>query len=348
MKRIIPLLLALLLLAACGAEAVEPTPTAVLADIAEPTPTPVLTTPAPAPMPSASPLPEYVPPLDFEPVSVWRAEPFGLDGEAVLYLGEARFKVFTYYANGNRSGLTESRAFSADISGGAFTVDLAANRDGPSPIPDVTALSGEISQEGGRLLLSYTGVETLSTEFDLAGGVITRASGYNTQYLPLEFYELSGDDAAMAMYSMPACADEMSWCPNSGDTAFLYEKDYCYLTDDPEYAPGLRGLELGDSFADIAARLPNELDAGFDPRVLGPDAVEQRQGEHELTFYGCRSGFSMASLVYLDEIPAYVTVWAVASSIRYFLDENLEICAIGYNLGGEDANIAWRELSGAK
>ena len=72
MKRMIPLILALLLLAACGAEPAEATPTAVLA------------TPTPAPMPSASPLPDYIPPMDFEPVSVWQAEPFGADGYALL------------------------------------------------------------------------------------------------------------------------------------------------------------------------------------------------------------------------------------------------------------------------
>ena len=336
MKRIIPLILALLLLAACGAEAAEATPTSEPTEIAET---------APALLSEAKELTEYVPPLDFEPLSVWRAEPFGIDGEAVLYLGETRFKVFTYYANGHEAGLTESRAFSADVSGCVFTVDLAINKGGSLPIPGVTALSGEIRQEDGRLLLSYTDAETDAAEVELAGGVVTRASGDGTQYLPLEFYELTGDEAALTMYSMPVCADEMSWCPNSGDTAFLYKKDYCYLTDDPKYAPGLRGIELGDSFADIAARLPNGLDENFDPRVLSPDAVELCQGEHELVLYGCSAGYSRAALVYLDGVPAYVTVLAIASSVDYFFDENLEICAIGYNLGGEDANIAWRELS---
>lgn len=345
MKRIIPLILALLLLAACGAEVVEATLSAGVSATPEPSEN---FEAAPVPLQEAKELTKYMPPLDFEPLSVWRAEPFGIDGEAVLYLGEARFKVFTYYTNGHEAGLTESRAFSADISGGAFTVDLAINKDGSLPIPGVTALSGEIRQEDGRLSLSYTDAETDAAEVELAGGVVTRASGDGTQYLPLEFYELTGDKAALAMYSMPVCADEMSWCPNSGDTAFLYEKDYCYLTDDPEYAHGLRGIELGDNFADIAARLPNGLDEDFDPRVLSPDAIELRQGEHELVLYGCSGGYSRAALVYLDGVPAYVTVLAIASSIKYFLDENLEICAIGYNLGGEDANIAWRELSGVK
>ena len=73
MKRIIPLILALLLLAACGAEVVEATPT------------PAVTTPTAAPMPEASSLPDYIPPMDFEPVSVWQAEHFC--GRALLYLG---------------------------------------------------------------------------------------------------------------------------------------------------------------------------------------------------------------------------------------------------------------------
>lgn len=66
MKRLIPLALALLLLAACGAPAAEATPT-------------------PAPLSFDGEQPDYIPPMDFTPVSVWQAETFGSNGRAAVY-----------------------------------------------------------------------------------------------------------------------------------------------------------------------------------------------------------------------------------------------------------------------
>ena len=171
MKRIIPLILALLLLAACGAEVVEATPT------------PAVTTPTAAPMPEASSLPDYIPPMDFEPVSVWQAEHFC--GRALLYLGAEEdgstpFKVyscFTYevveYLDGNM--LMSARAFSAKaVDSGEFSVDCGKHGLWLEPVLGASALTGRLSVDGDRLTLSYTGFERAAWAEDTPGFEFSR------------------------------------------------------------------------------------------------------------------------------------------------------------------------------
>ena len=206
-----PLILALLLLAACGAEAVEAaTETAV-------------TTPTAAPMPEASSLPDYIPPMDFEPVSVWQAEHFC--GRALLYLGMEEdgvtpFKVyscFTYevvdYLDGNM--LMSSRAFSAKaVDSGDFSVDCSKHGRWLEPVLGTSELTGKLSVDGDRLTLEYTGHEraawakdTPGFECRLSGGqpVIDSGTGENdsVQYLPTEFKRLPDEYLGRAMYWMP-------------------------------------------------------------------------------------------------------------------------------------------------
>ena len=73
MKRLVPLILALLLLTACAAEA----PPEVSAPTPEPTPT---VEPTPTPVPTSA--PASLPDAGFEPESFWLAEPFGDGGNA--------------------------------------------------------------------------------------------------------------------------------------------------------------------------------------------------------------------------------------------------------------------------
>ena len=146
MRRIIPLILALLFLAACGAEP------------AEAAQSPVLTTPTPAP------LPDYIPPMDFEPVSVWQAEPFGVDGYALMYLGGETdgiipFKVFSvgktylYWNDGGEFVRSlDCRSFSGNFSAGdgCYTFEAACD----------TGSDERYSQylmEGRRRLLYFRG-----------------------------------------------------------------------------------------------------------------------------------------------------------------------------------------------
>ena len=168
MKRIIPFILALLLLAACDAEP----------EAAEETP--------PPPMPTASPLPDYIPPMDFEPVSVWQAEHFS--GRALLYLGAEEdgvtpFKVYscfmyevTDYLDGNM--LMGARAFCAEAAdSGDFSVDCSNRGLWLEPVLGASALTGKLSVDGDRLALEYTGCElaawaedTPGFEYRLSGG----------------------------------------------------------------------------------------------------------------------------------------------------------------------------------
>ena len=227
MKRSLAIVLAaamLLLLAACGAEVVEATPT------------PAVTTPTAAPMPEASSLPDYIPPMDFEPVSVWQAEHFC--GRALLYLGAEEdgstpFKVyscFTYevveYLDGNM--LMSARAFSAKaVDSGEFSVDCGKHGLWLEPVLGASALTGRLSVDGDRLTLSYTGFEraawaedTPGFEFSLSGGqpVIDSGTGENdsVQYLPTEFKRLPDEYLGRAMYWMPMFEEEASAGSRSG------------------------------------------------------------------------------------------------------------------------------------
>ena len=302
MKRMFPFILALLLLAACGAEPVEATPT------------PVLTTPTTAPMPSASPLPDYVPPMDFEPVSVWQAEHFC--GRALLYLGAETdgvtpFKVyscFTYevvdYLDGNM--LMSARALSAEAAGsGDFSVDCSKGGLWLEPVLGTSSLTGKLSVDGDRLTLEYTGCERASWaeniqgfECRLGGGqpVIDSGTGENdsVQYLPTEFKRLPDEYLGRAMYWMPMFEEEAS-------------------------AGQLRGLKAGDSYADIVARFPSPLDIwSRDPRtVSAPD------GWYD-TFYGSEAGTVFAALYYKDGLPSTVLI-TCCSYASFQLDEGLRI-----------------------
>lgn len=133
MRRLIPLILALLLLAACGAEAVpevsEPTP--------EPTPTPE---PAPTPVPASA--PASLPDAGFEPESFWLAEPFGDGGKALLLMsGDGRFKCWhsSWREHPEHGGLylvggsfTEAEAM-ARVEENALALEYAESRDGLAP-----------------------------------------------------------------------------------------------------------------------------------------------------------------------------------------------------------------------
>lgn len=304
MKRIIPFILALLLLAACGAEP------------AEATPTPVLTTPTPAPMPSASPLPDYIPPMDFEPVSVWQAEHFR--GRALLYLGAEEdgvtpFKVYscfmyevTDYLDGNM--LMGARAFCAEAAdSGDFSVDCGKHGLWLEPVLGASALTGKLSVDGDRLTLEYTGCEraawaedTPGFEYRLSGGqpVIDSGTGENdsVQYLPTEFKRLPDEYLGRAMYWMPMFEEEAS-----------------------ASAESVRGLRVGDTYADIVARFPNPLDIwSRDPRsVSAPD------GWYD-TFYGSEAGTVFAALFYEGGVPSTVLI-TCCSYASFQLDGGLNI-----------------------
>ena len=138
MRRMLPLILALLLLTACGAPAAEATPSA--------SPVPAspldLITPGTASVPIETVSPERassravpetmtLPDAGFEPESYWFAEPFGDGGQALLLMsGDGRFKCwydywFEYPDTGWKDlvggSFTEAEA-AASVAGGALTL----------------------------------------------------------------------------------------------------------------------------------------------------------------------------------------------------------------------------------
>ena len=69
MKKVFLIILLLMFLTSCGIYALDETPASSV--MPEPTPSPATQLVA---LESPGPRPNYIPPMDFEPVSVWQAE----------------------------------------------------------------------------------------------------------------------------------------------------------------------------------------------------------------------------------------------------------------------------------
>ena len=338
MKKSIPLLLALvLLLTACGTPSAEVTPSSV---------------PSEAQEVSAEPLEEYVetpdyyPPMSFTPESAWVAEPFGDCGYALMYMGPEesgarRFKIYSYFVS-RRSGdaktiaETDMRSFECTTGGGRFEYIPGSSGD----FKVFNSLSGEASLDldSGTLELRYTqfvpSISEAVYELDRESPRVIfddESLGEVFLYLPTKFVRITPDRLGKMMYNMPVYFDELSWRPNSGDTAFLYEDGKAgYVTDNPEYIPNIRGLTIGDSFADIVARIPNrqgvtQVRSGpFDPRLLSPGV------ETDINLYGGMGYFYLAKLSYgADGQPEAVTIAAPSPyAVTYYLDGNLRITSV--------------------
>ena len=329
MKRLMLTALLLLLFSACGIPSDMPTPTSEQGH--------ALIEPGVAEA--------YFPDLPFEIESVWCAMSYGQRGEAVLFMGEVDgdtipvcvFTKYEYDMTPNKITVLEARALYGNLDSVTQTFIITEGT------PAAQTVSGKYTMQGETLLLAYT--EAIAAHED---GVVFKLENSNprivvdssessghTQYLPIEFRRISSDDAETAMYDLPASQNEISACPNEGDTAFLYsEADYYYLSTSEKYAPKLRGLTIGDSIYDIIVRFPFS-DIGL--AVMSTDDTSDK----EFVLYGNSYWIFNASLMCIDGEPAYITISAV-DRVIYFLDENLNIAAIGYNLNSEDAASAWR------
>ena len=77
------------------------------------------------------------------------------------------------------------------------------------------------------------------------------------------------------MRSMPVFYEELVYAPNSGETAALYdERGEGYTSSDPEIAPTLRGLEIGDSLNDILLSIPVEVYMDYDGGTMYLDPAQ--------------------------------------------------------------------------
>ena len=104
---------------------------------------------------------DYIPPMGFEPVSVWEAEPFGDGGQALLYMGEETdgvtpFKVFSCFSYDtseylDTNSLLSTRSFSARAdAAGEFSVDCGKEGRFLEPVLALSKLEGRIELSAAR------------------------------------------------------------------------------------------------------------------------------------------------------------------------------------------------------
>ena len=326
MRKMLLLVLLALCLSACGApgagEGPAPTPaeTPVVAETPAPTPVP---TPEPALslLPDAGPLPDYIPPMGFEPVSVWEAEPFGDGGQALLYMGEETdgvtpFKVFSSYrycwTGTEQVRTTDCRSFSGTFVEddgkysftGKFKSDVSARYNVYlEEEACLSSLSGSADIDGGLLTLQYSGSSpyndsvTVYESFDECPYVICTFNGADfsiTEYLPSRFTALPEDQLGYAMYQMPAFVEE---------------------TDTGKY---FRGLKNGDNISDILARIPVDPDVDVDG--LSTEGSTGIYGAGEMNMFG--------SSLARDARGSLQLLISAFDIITYTLDESFNITNI--------------------
>ena len=303
----------------------------------------------------------YIPPMSFEPVSAWKAMSFGDEGTAIIFMGQNLRGVLPvqiyicqrYDMVPLSSDAIDVRSVYAELSmeehGFVF---MSGDNSFSSGLPGVETLRGTFDLDGQNLVLKYTEGEAVNgsdIKFVLNSSnpriiYIDDTSLNPAQYLPLEFEKLPDSELLTAMFSMPVSTGEVWGCPNSADTEFLYkDSEYFYVTSEAEYAPSLRGLTLGDNYADIIARIPSGfgLKVGTD-QIVNPQILHPSQDEFSLPLYGDDSWPFYSTLTYMFGEPAFVTVCAI-DRITYFLDDALDITAVGYNLSYTDAVNVWRQ-----
>lgn len=309
MKRLVPLILALLLLTACAAEAPP--------EVSEPTPTP---TAEPTPTPAPTSAPASLPDAGFEPESFWLAEPFGDDGKALLLMaGDGRFKC--WYSGWYVRPDTGDH----DLSGGSFT-------DGEA----------EARVEGDSLTLEYAeSRDSLEPEYDegwdLPKPERFAAASYDEALAA--FLDMPYNDEVVL--PVPEWVSRAEWEETPGVTpleADNWYRSYEYLgvvvtfenhgdtlilggfnITSPDFPFTVRGLGIGSSMDDVLSRFPD-----------GP-AVETNEPEQYRFLYG--SGFGLTG--YYDAYDESrggpcVSVSDGWTITRFIFDENDRAYKIGF------------------
>lgn len=307
MKRILPLTLALLLLAACGTPGAEVTAT-------------------PAPLSFDGEQPDYIPPMDFTPVSVWQAETFGSNGRALLYMGHETdgvipFKVFAvnkfYFSGGDipYARSLDCRSFSGSFraDGDCYTFD-ASFYTGDSEryhrylieAACIDDISGSANINGDMLTMNYISATpdgdsvSLKTDFATSTPSAECSWGENDTspkklYLPSSFIKLPEEQLSQAMYQMPAFVEELD-------------------------SDGFRSLGVGDSIIDILFRIPRYDEYAYWDQ-LRSDA---------LSIYGAGAMNWFSTLILTNEegkLEVYVQAFDI---ITYTLDEDFNIESVEY------------------
>ena len=257
--------------------------------------------------------------MDFTPTSVWCAEPFGSDGMAVLFMGEPKdgarpFKLyFSFYSDrfGDfaKAGNLQLYAFASELEQGRFEYVRDESNADPE-MQYIGRIEAGMEISGNRLTIDY---ETVSM-YDMTRNYLDATSAsprvvlerndtgfIKYLYLPREFTRMDDRHIASAMYQMPVYYEELSFSPNSGETAALYDElGERYTSSDPEYAPKLRGLGIGSSLDDILERIPVEVYMEHDSGTLhvDPDMITVNEGG--LRLYGDPQSLSHCAALYYE------------------------------------------------
>lgn len=291
---------------------------------------------------------------------LYSAEGFGEDGFALLLTEEQpdgtldftlRFcegwgETGDHYAEDSLSAVSASGTAQAD---GSFTARLWGQE-----------LSGELSLSAGRARLKYLGLSVgdfdfTDTERPFVPNVGPCELAYNI-YLPVDFRERSLSEYEELLYSLPYFADEeelpvptwarpfeifaglglperrwnggMEWSMTypqtvlSGRGSEPYLVEY-YRSTDPEQAPRLRGIEIGDSAQELVSRFPNRF-ASFE------ELLEAARGEGGATFYGSGEPFygDHGGMSLTEEEGGVISFFSAGVGVIFRLDAQLRVASI--------------------
>ena len=279
MRRMLPLILALLLLTACGAPAAEATPSA------SPVPSSPLDliTPGTASVPIETVSPERassravpetmtLPDAGFEPESYWFAEPFGDGGQALLLMsGDGRLKCWDdYWVEYPDTGwkdlvggsFTEAEA-AASVAGGALTLEYAETADTPRP-ERFTAITRDEALRAHRDM-PYNDELSLPVPERVGRGEWEATPGVT----PVSYSEGGVSGAVYEYMGATVTFDAMSGAP-------LYFSGF--TTESAAFPFKVRGVGIGSSGENVLASFPSNV-------LTLADA-----GEHH-TFYGGYFGY---------------------------------------------------------
>ena len=291
---------------------------------------------------------------------LYSAEGFGEDGFALLLTEEQpdgtldftlRFcegwgETGDHYAEDSLSAVSASGTAQAD---GSFTARIWGQE-----------LSGELSLSAGRARLKYLGLSVgdfdfTDTERPFVPNVGPCELAYNI-YLPVDFRERSLSEYEELLYSLPYSADEeelpvptwarpfeifaglglperrwnggMEWSMTypqtvlSGRGSEPYLVEY-YRSTDPEQAPRLRGIEIGDTAQELVSRFPNRF-SSFE------EMLEAARGEGGATFYGSGEPFygDHGGMSISEEEGGVISFFSAGVGVIFRLDAQLRVASI--------------------
>ena len=322
MKRIMPLILALLLFAGCG------TPEGEVAETPSPTPTP-----AESPEPGAPeetepaetgvesvPVDFHLPDPGFEPDSYWQAEPFGDGGQALMLTrtepsGAMQLMcIYNTYGEYRSGGRTERDLYCEGFEAENYL-------GGEIKVSGETGPTAEVSVSGDRLSVSYDGLDTAFAAPESFTKISEEAALELFRTMPYNNLEVG------LPVDIETSRDELAALPGVevvDDTTYLYEGMTIgvgveffggdvligYVSGEAgTEIPDVRGVKIGSSADDVLACFPGAARLGVTP-------------ENE-PFYGEDGILSaLGTLTVSEDGRDCILLTDVASMLCFTLDEN--------------------------